>query len=57
MWSYSSNFIGPVSIKWYEDNNIPYTIEKKFSTFLNQETVLKKYEQYAGGRIEILSLC
>jgi len=52
MWYYATNFMGPVSLRWYEENNIPFTSEKKYSEFLNQEIELKNYEQYAGGRID-----
>lgn len=51
-WSYSSNFMGPAGLWWYEQNNIPYTEETKFSELFGKEITMKHYKQYAGGRID-----
>lgn len=53
MWTYSTNFMGPAGLWWYEENNIPFIIEKKFSKIFEKEIEFKTYlKQYAGGRID-----
>ena len=51
-WTYSTNFMGPIAIRWYEENNIPYTEVTRYSKTFDEETTVKVYEQYAGGRID-----
>jgi hypothetical protein len=55
-YSYSPNMMGPANLDWYKNNNIPYTIET-YTPFWEPEGTPerehKKYEQYAGGRIDI----
>lgn len=50
MWSYKLSFINPTQ-QWYEDNNIPYSIEIRFSDFLNKEIETKHFIKYAAGII------
>ena len=55
-YTYSPNMMGPASIKWYENNNIPYTIVKYVNKFIDptgKEVERKDYTEYAGGRIDI----
>lgn len=52
-YTYSPNFMGPAAIKWYEDNNIPFTEETVNSSITGNTFNHKNYEQYAGGRIDI----
>ncbi len=44
MISYSTNFMGPVSLQWYRDRNIPF-IDKSTPAVM-----------YAGGRIDVYGL-
>ena len=54
MITYSTNCMGPISNKWYEENGFlgePYT---KFSTILGKEVTLRDtITHWAGGRIDI----
>lgn len=53
MWSYSTNFMGPASLSWYENNNISYEEKTFFSKLLDKEITVKRYNpEYAGGRID-----
>ena len=46
--------MGPVSNKWYEDNNIPYTEGSFYSKIKNKTIVYKKYKtHYCCGRIDV----
>ena len=42
MWTYSLNYMGPISIKWFEGNDIPFRIVNG----------LKEYDIWMGGRID-----
>jgi hypothetical protein len=45
--------MGPAGLWWYEENKIPFIVEKTFSSLFNKEIEFKKYDkQYAGGRID-----
>lgn len=56
MITYSTNWMGPVSTKWYEDNEIPYVLKKTSGKVL-PVTEYKEYtESYYGGRIDIYGL-
>ena len=57
MITYSTNWMGPIATRWYEDNNIPYVEGKTFvSKYTGKSITPKDYEQYAGGRIDIYGL-
>jgi hypothetical protein len=44
--------MGPTTLRWYEDNNIPYTIEKAW--LLGKCHEYKKYvTEYCGGRVDV----
>lgn len=45
--------MGPASISWYEKRNILFTIEMYKHPITGEETELKRYEQYAGGRLDV----
>lgn len=51
MITYSTNFMGPIATRWYEENNIPFT-------WITTESGkrYKKYQEWAGGRIDIYGL-
>ena len=54
MVTYSTNMMGVWFNTWYEKNNIPYTIIRRYSETLDREIEVKEYEKhYAGGRIDI----
>ncbi len=56
MISYSTNWMGPISTKWYEDNNIPYVIKETSGAIL-PIAKYKEYDQsYSAGRIDIYGL-
>ena len=56
MISYSTNWMGPVSTRWYEKNNIPYVL-KMSSGRLGPIKEYKSYtESYSCGRIDIYGL-
>lgn len=52
MVNYSTNWMGPVSTRWYEDRNIPYTLKKTSGGVEYKEFKV----QYACGRIDIYGL-
>lgn len=52
MWTYSTNFMGPAGLWWYERNNIPNEKIKVFSKIFNKEIEYTNYEQWCGGRID-----
>ena len=60
MITYFMNWMGPVSMKWYEKNNIPY--KETWITFKNlrkygiktEPRMVKKYlQEYCCGRIDV----
>jgi len=54
MVNYSTNWMGPISIRWYEDNNIPYEEVTKYNRILKKEVTFKNWkENWSGGRIDI----
>lgn len=56
MVNYSTNWMGPVSTRWYEDRNIPYTLKKTSGKVL-PVVEYKEFEvQYACGRVDIYGL-
>ena len=51
--SYSTNWMGPVSTRWYEENNIPYVLKTTSGKF-GPATEYKDFtESYSCGRIDI----
>jgi hypothetical protein len=57
MISYSINWMGPVSTKWYEDRKIPFIIIKKISKISGRELEYKEFkENYSCGRIDVYGL-
>ncbi len=51
------NCMGPISYKWYEDGNIPFEEETRYSKFLNKEVTVKRFKElWYGGRIDIYGL-
>lgn len=54
MVTYSTNMMGVWSNSWYEKNNIPYTMTRRYSEILGKEIEVKEYHQhYYCGRIDI----
>lgn len=52
--SFFLNWMGVVSTKWYDDYNIPYTLETRYSKLLGKEVTLKHYHKYyCCGRIDV----
>lgn len=52
--SFFLNWMGVVSTKWYDDMQIPFTLETKYSELLGKEITLKNYEKYYScGRIDV----
>ena len=57
MISYSTNWMGPVSTKWYEDRNIPFVLKKTLNASNTAYIEYKDYlESYSCGRIDIYGL-
>ena len=59
MISYSTNWMGPISTKWYEERNIPFVMKNIPSHFspLHYKLEYKDYlESYSCGRIDIYGL-
>ena len=56
MISYSTNWMGPISIKWYEDRNIPYVMKRSKGIEPFPARDYKDYVEYSGGRIDIYGL-
>ena len=54
MISYSTNWMGPISNKWYEDRNIPFVMKKSKGIEPFPVREYREYlESYSGGRIDI----
>lgn len=56
MIHYSTNFMGPISTKWYDENNIPYEMAEYTNPRTGTRGPYKKYDSYCGGRIDICGL-
>jgi hypothetical protein len=53
-YTFFLNFMGPISNSWYEENNIPFTTEKRYSNIQGKEVEYKEWDvHYYGGRIDI----
>ena len=56
MITYSTNFMGPVSTRWYEERDIPFEI-RETAGILRPKTEYKHFlESYSCGRIDIYGL-
>jgi hypothetical protein len=54
MISYSTNFMGPISLNWYKDRDLLLPAVTRWSSFLKKEVTTKDIkQQYKGGRIDI----
>lgn len=54
MYTFFLNWMGVASLKWYEENNIPYTEEVKYSELLGREYTARNYTPYYScGRIDV----
>ena len=56
MINYSTNWMGPVSTLWYEDNNIPFEWRETSSKILANVKYKHFLESYSCGRIDIYGL-
>ena len=57
MISYSTNWMGPVSTRWYEDRNIPFVLKETLNASNTAYIEYKDYlESYSCGRIDIYGL-
>ena len=56
MISYSTNWMGPVSSRWYEENNIPYVLKMSNGRFGPIKEYKSYTESYSCGRIDIYGL-
>lgn len=56
MISYSTNWMGPISTRWYEDNNIPFEWRETSGKILPKVKYKHFLESYSGGRIDIYGL-
>lgn len=53
-YNFFLNWMGPVALSWYEDNNIPFIEEVRWSTLFEKWVAHKTYSpQYCCGRIDI----
>ena len=56
MISYSTNWMGPISTRWYEDRNIPFEIRETSGKILPKTEYKHYLESYSCGRIDIYGL-
>ena len=56
MINYSTNWMGPVSTRWYEDNNIPFEWRETSGKILPKAKYKHFLESYSAGRIDIYGL-
>ena len=56
MISYSTNWMGPVNTKWYEDRDIPYVLKTTSGRFGPAKEYKDFTESYSCGRIDIRGL-
>ena len=54
--SYSTNWMGPVATRWYEDNNIPFEWRETSGKILPKAKYKHFLESYSCGRIDIRGL-
>ena len=56
MISYSINWMGPVSTRWYEERDIPFVLKKTSGKILPVVEYKDFLEDYSCGRIDIYGL-
>ena len=56
MISYSTNWMGPVSTRWYEERDIPFVLKKTSGKILPVVEYKDFLESYSCGRIDIYGL-
>ena len=57
MITYSTNWMGPVSTRWYEERDIPFELRMTSGKFIQPPREYKHYlESYSCGRIDIRGL-
>ena len=56
MISYSTNWMGPVATRWYEERNIPYVLKMTSGKFGPIKEYKSYTESYSCGRIDIRGL-
>lgn len=56
MITYSTNWMGPVATRWYEENNIPYVLKTTSGKFGPVKEYKDFTESYSCGRIDIRGL-
>ena len=56
MISYSTNWMGPVATRWYEERNIPFEIRETSGKLLPKTEYKHFLESYSCGRIDIYGL-
>lgn len=53
MITYSTNWMGPVATRWYEDRNIPFVMKETSGRILPKTEYKEFLESYSCGRIDI----
>ena len=53
MITYSTNWMGPVATRWYEERNIPYVLKMTSGKFGPAKEYKDFTESYSCGRIDI----
>ena len=56
MIHYSTNWMGPITTRWYEEHNIPYVLKKTSGKVLPPVEYKDFTESYSCGRIDIYGL-
>ena len=56
MITYSTNWMGPVSTRWYEERDIPFVMKKTSGKLLPAVKYKDYLESYSAGRIDIYGL-
>ena len=56
MINYSTNWMGPIATRWYEDRNIPFEIRETSGKILPKTEYKHFLESYSCGRIDIYGL-
>ena len=54
--NYSTNWMGPIATRWYEDRNIPFEIRETSGKILPKTEYKHFLESYSCGRIDIYGL-
>ncbi|MDA8866169.1 hypothetical protein N9H77_01555 [Porticoccaceae bacterium] len=53
---YSTNWMGPIATRWYEDRNIPFEVRETSGKILPKVEYKHFLESYSCGRIDIYGL-